>query len=179
MLAQEELVILVDDQDNEIGMMEKLEAHRKGLLHRAISVFVFNTRGEMLLQQRAASKYHSPLLWTNASCSHPRQNEATIAAAKRRLGEEMGMIAALSPAFSFMYHAALGNGLTEHEYDHVFTGICDDAPRINEAEVASWRYVSRAELEAEITAGPQQFTEWFKICMKDYSAYLWPAAVVA
>ena len=163
-----EHVILVDEQDNEIGIMEKMEAHVQGKLHRAISVFIFNTKGEMLLQQRAAHKYHSSLLWTNACCSHPRPRETAGAAAVRRLQEEMGMTCDLKEAFSFVYRAHLDKGLTEHEYDHVFTGTCDMAPIADADEVAAWKYISMEDLERDIASHPENYTEWFKICINNY-----------
>ena len=169
-----EYVVLVDEQDKEIGTMEKLQAHEEGRLHRAISVFIFNTRGEMLLQQRAAGKYHSALLWTNACCSHPRPGERVADAAHRRLQEEMGMNCLLNEAFSFTYKAELEHGLTEHEYDHVFTGITDAHPALNPTEAAAWRYTGITELQDDIAEQPGLYTEWFKICIKEHVAKLLP-----
>lgn len=160
-----EKVILVDEHDNELGTMEKMEAHLKGVLHRAFSVFIFNSNGELLIQQRALDKYHSPGLWTNTCCSHPRQNEETHDAAKRRLVEEMGMHSSVKEAFSFIYKSKFDNDLTEHELDHVFIGQDDTLPEINTEEVASYRYVGLEELEQEIKHDPEAFTTWFRICL--------------
>ena len=167
-----EYVVLVDEQDNETGLMEKMQAHVEGKLHRAISVFVFNSKNEMLLQQRAAGKYHSALLWTNTCCSHPRQGETTLAAAGRRLREEMGMACNLKEAFTFIYKAKLGGELTEHELDHVFVGTTDDLPVPDRLEVAAWRYISIDDLHKELEASPGSFTEWFKICLRDWESQL-------
>lgn len=164
----EEQVILVDEQDKEIGLMEKMQAHKEGRLHRAISVFIFNNKGELLLQRRADSKYHSGGLWTNACCTHPRQGESVKAAALRRLKEEMGMEANLKKAFAFVYNAKLDHGMTEHEYDHVFIGTSNAKPEPNEHEVSGWRYVSPDVLDKEMKLEPQKFTEWFRICYNDY-----------
>lgn len=160
-----EKVILVDDQDSEIGTEEKLTAHRLGLLHRAFSVFVFNDQGHLLLQQRASTKYHSPLLWTNTCCSHPKPNESTIDAAKRRCKEEMGIEPTITPAFSFVYKAELDQGLIEHEYDHVFIGSWNADPVINNEEVADYKWIALEELKADVDLHPQQYTVWFKICL--------------
>ena len=169
-----EYVILVDEQDKETGTMEKLQAHAEGLLHRAISVFVFNTNGELLLQQRALDKYHSAGLWTNTCCSHPRPGESLADAAHRRLQEEMGMNCELDEAFSFTYKAELEHGLTEHELDHVFTGITDAHPLLNPTEAAAWRYMRINELQHDIAEQPGVYTEWFKICIKEHIAGLQP-----
>ncbi len=160
-----EQVVLVDEQDNETGIMEKQEAHVQGALHRAISVFVFNSKNELLLQQRAAGKYHSALLWTNTCCSHPRPGETVENAATRRLHEEMGLECNLELAFSFIYKASFDNGLTEHEYDHVFTGTSDALPMPDQNEVAAWKYVSPEELKRSMENEPGQYTEWFRICI--------------
>jgi isopentenyl-diphosphate Delta-isomerase len=167
-----EYVILVDENDIETGIMEKMEAHRKALLHRAISVFIFNFRGEWLLQQRAFDKYHSGGLWTNACCSHPSPGETTLAAANRRLAEEMGIDAQLESLFRFQYHATLESGITEHEIDHVFTGITDREPVINREEANDWRYVSTHQLSEEIKAAPENFTVWFKIIFEQVRDHL-------
>ena len=163
-----EYVVLVDEQDNETGTKEKLQAHVDGDLHRAISVFIFNSKHELLLQQRAAGKYHSAGLWTNTCCSHPRPGEATEDAAHRRLMEEMGMQAPLKEVFSFVYKASLEHGLTEYEFDHVFTGYSDAAPLPDVTEAGAWKYIELDELETEIKNHPEQYTEWFKICLKDW-----------
>ena len=160
-----EYVILVDEQDQVIGKMEKLEAHEKGVLHRAFSVFVFNSQKELLLQQRAASKYHCPLLWTNTCCSHPRENEDNLDAANRRLSEEMGMSAPLQHAFQFIYRAEFSNGLIEHELDHVFIGTSDRKPAINPEEVNDFKFVSCDWIIKDMTQNPNHYTPWFKIAL--------------
>ncbi|MGV3761530.1 isopentenyl-diphosphate Delta-isomerase [Parapedobacter sp.] len=159
----EERVILVDSQDSETGAMEKLAAHREGLLHRAISVFIFDGQGRLLLHQRATHKYHSANLWTNTCCSHPRPGENASDAAHRRLREEMGMEADLSFAFTFQYRAVFDNGLTEHELDHVFVGRSNDLPSPNPAEVANYRWLSQPDIEHDIRLHPETYTEWFKL----------------
>lgn len=168
-----EYVLLVDEQDTEIGSMEKMEAHEKGLLHRAFSVFIFNGKGELLLQQRAASKYHSPSKWTNTCCSHQRKNESTIDAAKRRLKEEMGIECDVTTAYTFIYKADVGQGLIEHELDHVLIGHFD-APIIpfNQTEVQDYKYVSLEQIEEELRLFPEQFTPWFLITFKDLKNYV-------
>lgn len=160
-----EYVVLVDEQDNPIGKMEKQQAHVEGLLHRAFSVFIFNSEKKLLLQKRASSKYHCGGLWTNTCCSHPRENEKTQDAANRRLQEEMGMHCEIQPIFSFVYRAEFENGLTEHEFDHVFFGQSDNTPKINLDEVEDFRYISLEELQAEIKEAPQNFTPWFLIAL--------------
>ncbi|HQX98958.1 MAG TPA: isopentenyl-diphosphate Delta-isomerase [Flavobacteriales bacterium] len=161
-----EMVVLIDPNDREIGQMEKLEAHRTGRLHRAFSVFIFNAQGELLLQQRAANKYHSASLWTNTCCGHPRPGEALVAAGERRLEEEMGLHVPLRPAFHFTYAAKLEDGLTEHELDHVLIGRSDRDPRPDPEEAADWRWVDRATLEGELAAHPGLYTVWFLLCVK-------------
>ncbi|MBC7412158.1 MAG: isopentenyl-diphosphate Delta-isomerase [Bacteroidia bacterium] len=167
-----EEVILVDERDNELGVMEKLKAHKLGLLHRALSIFVFNDKKELLLQQRAADKYHSANLWSNTCCSHPRPNELPQDAANRRLMEEMGMQCELHYKFNFVYNATLENKLIEHELDYVFVGTTNVLPAINRAEVSNWRYVSLDNLTYEINTTPELFTEWFKICFSTYYAQI-------
>jgi isopentenyl-diphosphate Delta-isomerase len=162
-----EQVVLVDEQDNETGIMEKLQAHLEGRLHRAISVFIYNSEGALLLQQRAPGKYHSAGLWTNTCCSHPRPGETAIDAARRRLYEEMGIGCELKEVFSFVYKARLENDLTEHEYDHVFAGVTDAVPSPDESEVSGWKYVNTDTLAADIETNPEQYTEWFKIIIRD------------
>ncbi|MDZ4751252.1 MAG: isopentenyl-diphosphate Delta-isomerase [Flavobacteriales bacterium] len=158
-------VILVNEQDEAIGTMEKMEAHRKGFLHRAFSVFVFNNRGELLIQRRANEKYHSGGLWTNTCCSHPRSDENTEQAAHRRLLEEMGFDCDLARGFSFMYKADLENGLIEHEFDHVFIGQYDGDPKPDRSEVDEWLYVNCEELDSRMQLFPDEYTEWFKIAL--------------
>ncbi len=162
----QEQVILVDEQDRAIGAMEKLAAHREGLLHRAISVFIFDRQGRLLLHQRAAHKYHSANLWTNTCCSHPRPGESTMDAAHRRLREEMGMEADLSFAFSFRYRAAFSNGLTEHELDHIFIGQSSLLPSPDPLEVADYRWLSPLDIERDVSIHPDKYTAWFKLIYK-------------
>jgi len=159
----EEQVVLVDEKDNPIGLMEKMEAHEKALLHRAFSVFIFNKKGELMLQQRTASKYHSPLLWTNTCCSHQRDGETNLEAGKRRLQEEMGFIAEIKEVFSFIYKAPFDNGLTEHELDHVMVGSFEGAPSINKEEVESYKWMNLEDLKSDIKNNPDIYTAWFKI----------------
>lgn len=161
----DEHVILVDEEDNPIGTMEKIEAHEKGALHRAFSVFIFNKQGELLLQQRALDKYHSAGKWSNTCCSHPRSNEKTKDAANRRLMEEMGLSCDLTHRFRFQYKASFENGLIEHEIDHVFFGVSDSIPTINHQEVADFKYINLVDLELAIQEKPEDFTPWFKICL--------------
>lgn len=163
----EEQVILVDEQDNPIGLMPKIEAHERALLHRAFSVFVFNENGDLLLQQRAASKYHSPLLWTNTCCSHPRDGESNIEAGKRRLQEEMGFSCDLEEVFWFIYKAPFDNGLTEHELDHVLIGQFNGEPVINKNEVALYKWMSLSEIKKDIELHPENYTAWFKIIFNE------------
>ena len=160
-------VVLVNEKDDEVGLMEKLEAHEKGLLHRAISVFVFNSRGELLLQQRALGKYHGGGLWTNTCCSHPLPGESASDAARRRLRQEMGID--LAPTFShtFLYRADVGNGLWEHELDHVFTGSFDGVPVPDPDEAMDWRWVDMGTLRTEIRDRPERFTIWLRHILND------------
>ena len=156
-----EKVILVDMQDNEIGTEEKMKAHSNGgQLHRAISVFLFNGNGETLLQQRASTKYHSKAKWANTCCSHPRPGESNEAAAERRLIEEMGIKAKLEERFVFPYHAEVGSGLTEQEYDHIFFGRYNGAPKPNEDEVQDWKWVSIEEFSRWVKEKPEDFAAW-------------------
>lgn len=160
----EEQVVLVDHEDRELGVCGKLEAHQKGLLHRAFSIVIFNAAHQMLLQRRARGKYHSAGLWSNACCSHPRPQERLQDAAHRRLEEEFGFDCPLDPAFSFVYRAALGQGLFEHEFDHVFIGTYDGhihSP--NPEEIDSWRWVDMDALHEELLAHPERFTAWFQL----------------
>jgi isopentenyl-diphosphate delta-isomerase len=165
--GQNELLILVNEQDIQIGVQDKLSVHLEGLLHRAFSIFIFNSQAELLLQQRANGKYHSPGLWTNTCCSHPRPGESTLEACNRRLYEEMGMKAKLQFRFSFLYQFEFLNGLIEHEYDHVFIGQTDQEPEINLNEVQGWKYISIPDLEMEIGLNPELYTPWLKICMAE------------
>lgn len=156
-------VILVDENDNAIGTMEKMEAHFGAHLHRAISVFITDTQGRWLLQQRNPDKYHSKGLWSNACCSHPSPMESTFKAANRRLMEEMGMQAELTDMFNFSYKAELENGLTEHEIDHVFWGVTDNTPVPDPEEVVAYRFIDYSSLQNEINTHPERFSEWFKM----------------
>lgn len=159
-----EEIILVDEHDNELGTMEKMEAHQKGRLHRAFSVFIFNTAGELLLQQRALHKYHSAGIWANTCCSHPRPGENIYEAATRRLQEEMGLQCELEKAFSFIYKVDFTNGLTEHELDHVFIGYSDKKPDCNTQEVADYNYVKPEIIQEEIKNNPEKYAYWFVLC---------------
>ncbi len=161
-----ELVILVDNNDNATGTMEKMEAHEKGLLHRAFSVFIFNSKSELLLQRRALNKYHSSGLWTNTCCSHPRPGEDTQLAAQRRLKEEMGLDISLEYKTKFTYKTPFDNNLTEHEVDHVFVGKSDTDPKINSEEVDSYCWKNIEEIKKEIASHPEKFTTWFVIAME-------------
>jgi isopentenyl-diphosphate Delta-isomerase len=155
-------VILVDENDVQIGIAGKMEAHYKGILHRAVSVFIINSSSQWILQRRALNKYHSKGLWTNTCCSHPYPGETNIEAAGRRLMEEMGMQSKLKELFSFKYKQKLDNELTEHEFDHVFIGISDDDPIINTNEVFEWKKVSYNTLHEDILKNPNNYTYWFK-----------------
>ncbi|PQB04805.1 isopentenyl-diphosphate Delta-isomerase [Aureitalea marina] len=169
---KEEQVILVNEKDEAIGLMPKQEAHIKGVLHRAFSVFIFNEAGELMLQQRAAHKYHSPLLWTNTCCSHQRDGETTLEAGKRRLQEEMGFSTPLKEATSFIYKAPFDNGLTEHEFDHVVIGQYEGEPEINPEEVESWKWMAMSEIRKDMDRHPDQYTAWFKIIFDKYAQFL-------
>lgn len=161
----EEYVILVDEQDSELGLMEKIKAHQQGALHRAISVFIFNSQKQLLLQQRASDKYHSGGLWTNTCCSHPRKGEQTQDAAKRRLREEMGIDCELNYLTNIIYKAKLDNDMTEHELDHIFIGYTDDVPVLNPAEAIAYRYTSIEDVERLLQKTPEHFTKWFGILL--------------
>ncbi len=161
----DELLILVDEYDNEIGVLDKLAVHQTGVLHRAFSVFIFNSEGELLLQQRAEGKYHSAGLWSNTCCSHPRKDEEVFSAIGRRLKEEMGIECEMQFQFSFIYKFEFDNGLTEHEFDHVYFGKSDEMPRINHLEVKDWKYIHLKALKKEISLNPQNFSAWLKICL--------------
>ena len=162
------MVILVDENDNPIGTMPKMEAHEKAMLHRAFSVFILNANDEVLLQQRANDKYHSAGLWTNTCCSHPHPGEDTLGAARRRLKEEMGMEADLQFVFKFMYKAPFDNLLTEHEIDHVFIGKTDQLPIINLEEVASYKYMKPEDIKLDMEQNPQSYTVWFRIIFNEF-----------
>lgn len=166
-----EQVILVDENDRQIGLMEKQAAHVNPHLHRAFSIFIFNSKGELLMQQRALSKYHSPGLWTNTCCSHPRDGETLTEATSRRLMEEMGMTCEMHEVYTFIYMAPVGQGLTEHEFDHVWIGRSDETPQINREEVESWKYVSLSDLKVDIQLHPELYTEWFKITFEEMSRH--------
>lgn len=167
-----EQVILVNEHDEKVGLMEKIEAHEKALLHRAFSVFLINDKNEILLQQRALSKYHSPGLWTNTCCSHQRDGESNIEAGKRRLMEEMGMTADLEELFHFIYIAPFDNGLTEHELDHVMVGNSNEDPNINPDEVASFKWMTANDIKKDIAAQPDIYTAWFKIIFDKYYKHI-------
>lgn len=169
---EEVKVILVDENDVETGLMGKTEAHEKGLLHRAVSVFIVNSEGEWLLQRRALNKYHSAGLWTNTCCSHPLPGESTVDAAKRRLFEEMGLTCDLVPLFNFTYRELLENGLIEHELDYVFLGIADDIPVINDLEVAEFKYFNYREMEIDIKTNPENYTIWFRKIFKQVNQHI-------
>ena len=160
-----EKVVLVDEFDNAIGTMEKMEAHRQGVLHRAFSILLFNSKGEILLQKRAQGKYHSAGLWTNTCCSHPLPGESVEDAAYRKLKQEMGIELQTEFAYKFIYQAPLDNGLTEHEYDHVLTGTFDGTPHINIQEVEDWKFVHITSLKEDIARHPERYTYWFKLIM--------------
>lgn len=167
-----EQVVLVDPADQEIGTLEKLEAHQKGLLHRAFSVFLFRSDGRVLLQQRAEGKYHSGGLWSNACCGHPRPGEPVTTAAIRRTHEELGVACALQAQGSFLYRAVVGAGLVEHELDHVFVGQLDVEPMPDPGEIMDHRWVLPAELEQLLQAHPEQFTAWFPLCWGHVRAFV-------
>jgi isopentenyl-diphosphate delta-isomerase len=156
-------VILVDDSDKAVGAIEKMEAHKEGLLHRAFSVFIFNSRGEMLLQRRALNKYHSGGLWTNSCCSHPQPGEETYGAAARRLQEEMGFVTVLEKIFDFVYKVDFDNGLTEHEFDHVFAGEYEGPIDFNPDEVMDYCYKSMDEIRSDLRDQSTKFTVWFRL----------------
>ena len=167
-MVETEEVILVDERDRELGSSEKLRAHRDGALHRAFSVFVFDERGRLLLQKRAAGKYHSAGLWSNTACGHPRPGEQTAAAARRRLREEMNFDCELREEFSFLYRAELEGGLVEHEYDHVFTGtFAGPTPAPDPAEVEDWEWVAVEDLRRAVALDPARYSRWLKIVLEE------------
>ena len=159
-------VILVDEQDNDVGVMEKLQAHQEGLLHRAFSIFIFNDKDELLLQQRSLSKYHSAGLWTNSCCSHPRPNETIKDAANRRLFEEMGVSCDLKIVTNFIYKTPFENGLTEHELDYILIGYTNSNPIINKEEVENFKWVLKDTVKKDIQVNPHLYTSWFKIALE-------------
>jgi isopentenyl-diphosphate delta-isomerase len=169
---KEELVVLVNEKDEKIGLMPKQEAHEKAMLHRAFSVFIFDDHNNLMLQQRAFHKYHSPGLWTNTCCSHQRDGESSIAAGTRRLKEEMGFTVPLKETTSFIYKAPFDNGLTEYEYDHILTGKYNGTPVINPEEVAAWKWMPFEEVKKNIHQHPSHYTEWFKIIFDKFHTYL-------
>ncbi len=169
---EEEKVILVDENDNQIGLMPKQEAHQKAILHRAFSVFIFNDKNELLLQQRAFNKYHSPGLWTNTCCSHQREGETTLQAAERRLQEEMGFETELKESIWFIYKAPFDNGLTEHELDHIVIGNYNNDPIVNPNEVASWKWMKLEAIVDDIKKHPESYTAWFKIIFDKFYKHL-------
>ena len=168
----EEHVILVNEKDQEIGLMPKLEAHQKAVLHRAFSVFIFNSENELMLQQRASNKYHSPNLWTNTCCSHQRSGESNIQAGTRRLYEEMGFTTPLKEITSFIYKAPFDNGLTEHELDHIMVGYYNEDPVINSDEVEDWKWMKIEDVKNDISLNPDLYTAWFKIIFKNFYNHL-------
>lgn len=165
-------VILVDQNDQELGLMEKIEAHEKALLHRAFSVFIYNQQGQLMLQQRALTKYHTPGLWTNTCCSHQMPGETNIQAGQRRLQEEMGFTTTLKETISFIYKAPFDNGLTEHEYDYILIGHFDGEPQINPEEVNDWKWMDLEAIKKDIHENPQTYTEWFKIIFKKHYQHM-------
>ncbi|MCU0359866.1 MAG: isopentenyl-diphosphate Delta-isomerase [Bacteroidia bacterium] len=167
-----EYVILVNEKDEALGNMEKMEAHEKGLLHRALSVFIFNSKKQLLLQRRALHKYHSAGLWSNTCCSHPRPHEMTATAAKRRLAEEMGMAASLEHKDEFIYKVSLEKGLIEHEYDHVYIGFSETDPIINTEEVMDYKWISLEELNNDLAQHPEHYTFWFKLLIDKMPQWL-------
>ena len=169
---KEEEVILVDVNDTPVWTMPKMEAHEKAILHRAFSVFILNKEGQLMLQQRALHKYHSPGLWTNTCCSHQRMGETNLEAGARRLQEEMGFETPLEELFSFIYKAPFDNGLTEHELDHVLLGHHNAVPEINTEEVASWKWMDLDQVAKEIITMPDQYTVWFKIIFDRFYKYI-------
>ncbi|WP_296686458.1 isopentenyl-diphosphate Delta-isomerase [Flavobacterium sp.] len=168
----EENVILVNERDEPIGLMPKMEAHEKAVLHRAFSVFVLNSKNEIMLQQRAHHKYHSPLLWTNTCCSHQREGETNIQAGSRRLFEEMGFQTELKELFHFIYKAPFDNGLTEHELDHVMIGYYNEAPSINPDEVEAWKWMPIEAVKEDIQNHPDLYTIWFQIIFDQFYHFL-------
>jgi isopentenyl-diphosphate delta-isomerase len=168
--SNENYVILVDEKDNPLGIMEKIEAHEKAKLHRAFSVFIYNSKNELMLQQRALTKYHTPGLWTNTCCSHQKLKESNIEAGKRRLQEEMGFSTELKETISFIYKAPFENGLTEHEFDYILIGEYQNDPQPNPDEVHNWKWMSLDNIENDIKKNPSLYTEWFKIIFEKHKS---------
>jgi isopentenyl-diphosphate delta-isomerase len=168
--SNENYVILVDEKDNPLGTMEKIEAHEKARLHRAFSVFIYNSKNELMLQQRALTKYHTPGLWTNTCCSHQKLEESNIEAGKRRLQEEMGFSTELKETISFIYKAPFENGLTEHEFDYILVGEYENGPQPNPDEVNDWKWMSLDDIENDINKNPNLYTEWFKIIFEKHKS---------
>lgn len=168
----EEKVILVNEKDEQIGLMPKLEAHEKAVLHRAFSIFILNDKNQVMLQQRAAGKYHSPLLWTNTCCSHQREGETNIQAGNRRLMEEMGFTTELKELFHFIYKAPFDNGLTEHELDHVMIGYYNENPKINTEEAEDWKWMDIDAIKEDMAKNPAMYTAWFKIIFDEFYHFL-------
>lgn len=168
----EEKVILVNEKDEQVGLMEKIEAHEKAVLHRAFSVFIFNENNETMVQRRALDKYHSPGLWSNTCCSHPRDGETIIEAGKRRLQEEMGFTTDLQESTSFIYKAPFDNGLTEHEFDHILIGYYSAEPQLNPEEVADWKWMKMNDIKQDIKVNPDSYTAWFKIIFEKYYDFI-------
>ena len=178
-MENQDHVVLVDEyghdiftQDNVLSTMEKVEAHRCGSLHRAISVFIFNNRNNLLLQKRAVDKYHSPGIWTNTCCTHPLPGEFPLMAAKRRLREEMGLITTLTEAFTFSYKAEVGNDLMEHEFDHVFFGVLNHNPTPNPTEISDWNWVNTEELAQDLIRNPMKYSPWLRQCFNEVIKYI-------
>ena len=177
-MRQRDFVVLVDkygndlfNQDGRLSTMEKIEAHRRGLLHRAVSIFVFNDRNELLLQKRAVDKYHSPHKWTNTCCTHPSPGETPLMTARRRLSEEMGLIATLTEVFTFLYQADVDNDLIENEFDHVFLGVSNQNPNPNPAEVSDWNWVTIEDLKQELIRNPEEYSPWLRQCFSEVINY--------
>jgi isopentenyl-diphosphate delta-isomerase len=167
-----EKVVLIDENDIATGEMEKMEAHEKAVLHRAFSMFIFNNQQELMLQQRAEKKYHSPGLWTNTCCSHPRPGEKVEIAAHRRLVEEMGFDCEIDKIFDFIYKAKLDKGLSEHEFDHIFVGVFNGNPIINADEVKNWKWMKMDDISNDMKMNPENYTVWFKIAFERVYGYL-------
>lgn len=168
---KKEIIIQVDEKDREIGPIEKMEAHRKAVLHRAFSILVFNSKNELLLHKRASNKYHSPNLWTNTCCSHPRFNETLENAIYRRLQEEMGFSCELKEIFNFIYKIELEDGLFEHEFDHVFIGYYDDVVKPNPEEVSDYKLMTLDAIEEDVNNNPDDYTFWFKTLLPEVIKY--------